>query len=204
MVLIHQVEQGTPEWFAVRLGIPTASNFAKIITSTGKPSTSAAGYMDQLLADWLAGEVTDAVEANYWMDRGTEMEGRAREAYSLITGHSVEHVGFITDGKRQWGCSPDGLIGDDGGLEIKCPKASTLVSYYRAGKCPADYWPQVQGALWVTGRAWWEFLAYHPALRPFIVHVERDAEYIGKLAEAVEGFVAKLTEAQEALKEWRM
>lgn len=203
-VIVHRMEQGTPEWFAVRCGVPTASNFAKIITATGKPSTSAQGYMDQLLADYLAGEATDGVEANYWMERGSELEAQAREAYSIITGAEVEQVGFVTEGDGRWGCSPDGLIADNGGIEIKCPKASTVVSYYRANKCPADYWPQVQGALWVTGRQWWDFFAYHPSLKPFTVRVERDEEYIGKLDEAVRQFVETMAKQREALRNWRM
>lgn len=202
-MIVHNMPQGSPEWFAIRCGIPTASNYDKIITGTGKPSTSAQGYMNQLLADWLAGGPTDAMAGNYWMERGSELEEEARKAYSIISGREVEQVGFITDDSGLFGCSPDGLVNADGGLEIKCPKASTLVSFYYLLRCPPDYYPQIQGCMWITGRVWWDFFAFHPALRPYLVRVERDEEYIGKLSEGVIGFVEKLKTQQEKLKGWK-
>jgi hypothetical protein len=200
---ILDVVQGTPEWHIIRCGKPTASNFGKILTATGKASTSAQGYMDSLLADWLAGEPADAMEATFWMERGVETEDEARQAYSIITGREVQQVGFCMEDGERWGCSPDGLVGGDGGLEIKCPKASTLISYYRSG-CPAEYRPQIQGCMMVTDRAWWDFMGYHPSLRPLIVRVERDEQYIIQQREALEKFVMKMEEQKESLKEWRL
>lgn len=203
-MIIHNMEQGSEEWHGIRCGIPTASNFGKILSATGKPSTSASSYMDSLLADWLAGQPVDIVQSTLWMERGTELEAEARQAYSFITGNEVQQVGFCMEDGGRWGCSPDGLIGEDGGLEIKCPKASTLVGYYHMLRCPSDYRPQIQGCMMVTGRQWWEFFAYHPALRPLIVRVKRDDEYIKKQEEALTKFVEKMEAKKETLKEWRM
>jgi hypothetical protein len=83
------------------------------------------------------------------------------------------------------GASPDGLVGDEGGIEIKCPLPHTHVSYLRAGDVPSKYIPQIQGCLWITGREWWDFMSYHPAMEDLIVRVYRDEAYIKKLADAV-------------------
>ena len=203
-VVVHDMDQRTDDWFRVRLGIPTASQYGKIVTAGGKRSESVQDYMDGLLADWLAGQQCDRIEATYWMERGTELENQARQLYSWTTGHTVEQVGFISRGLT--GCSPDGLIGTDGMLEIKCPKASTLVGYYRDDKLPAKYVPQVQGQLWVAGRAWCDFFAWHPSLDAFMLRVERDEAYIDKLSEAVEAFIAKMLKQRAAMEAagWRV
>jgi len=175
--------------------------FSKIITATGKASTSADGYMNQLLAEWLVGSPVDQVEANYWMEQGTERESEARALYSLITDNDVSEVGFcFKDDRRLSGCSPDGLIGEDGMVEIKSPKASTLVGYHLDGKLPNTYKPQVHGQLWVTGREWCDFFVYHPDMQPFMLHVERDEKYIIALEKLVNGFVDTMLEKREKLK----
>ena len=158
---IHDLEQRSPEWYAVRCGIPTASNFKKIITSQGKPSTSATGYMHELLAEWM-GASKEPFETE-WMVRGTEMEAEAMAFYEFQTGLDVKQVGFITELDGLVGCSPDGLMPSKG-LEMKSPKASTHVKYLLDGACPADYVPQVQGCMWITGMDEWDFLSYHPSL----------------------------------------
>ena len=203
-MITHNMEQGSPEWHTIRCGIPSASNFGKILSATGKASTSAKAYMDSLLADWLAGKAVDVTQSTMWMERGTELEAEAREAYTFITGREVKQVGFCMEDDKRWGCSPDGLVGENGGLEIKCPKASTLVKYYHMLCCPSEYYPQVQGSLFVTGREWWDFFAYHPDLRPLLVRVERDKEYIKKQEGALMKFVNEMEAKKETLKDWRM
>ncbi len=196
--------QGTDEWFNARLGIPTASNFGKILTGNGKKSTSRTGYANELLADWLAGKPIDRMESTFWMERGTEMEAQARDAYEFETGNEVEQIGFVyLDVKQRTGCSPDGLIGDDGCWECKSPKASTLVSYYGKG-CPAKYIPQVQGEMWLCEREYCDFYGFHPELMPHLVRVERDEKYIKLLAEAVEEFCDYLDKRKAELTDWRM
>jgi len=206
-MIVHDCEQRTPEWFAARLGLPTASRFSDIITTKGAPSKSAEKYMTELLADWLACEPVDAVQATQWMERGTELEAGARSCYEMETGASVAQVGFITTDDRLAGCSPDGLVGDDGGLEIKCPKASTMVGYYeRNESLVMAYLQQVQGSMWITGRKWWDLYAYHPALIPLCIRVDRDDTYIGKMEEAMQAFRDRLAERMAALEAagWRV
>jgi len=200
-MIVLDIPQGSPEWHAARLGIPTASRFGDILTSQKKSSSSAGRYMDELLAEWMAGKPVDTVENTVWMDRGHELEQEARLRYELDTELAVAQVGFVyLDEGRAVGASPDGLV-KGGGLEIKCPKASTLVSYYGKG-CPAKYIPQVQGCMWICDRPWWDFFGYHPDLPPHLVRVERDEGYIRLLAEAVEEFNSTMYQRREELKEW--
>jgi len=175
-----ECEQGSEEWLKARLGVPSASNFSKLITMKGTLSTQAKAYVDALVAETITGEPT-YVKVTDAMQRGTELEPYARERYFYETGNSVEEVGFCLHDDYQAGASPDGLIGDDGGLEIKCPLGGTMVSYLRVGRLPSKYWQQVQGCLHITGRKWWDFMAYHPDMKPLIVRVERDEAFIAAL-----------------------
>lgn len=181
---IDQNEQGSPEWLAARLGIPSASMFAKLVTTKGIWSASADAYINQLVAERLTGE-REEVFQSYHMLRGTELEADARDLYSLISDAEVTEVGFCLHDTLSAGCSPDGLIGEDGGLEIKCPAPSTHVEYLRGGVLPSKYKQQVMGCLWITGREWWDFVSYHPTMKPLIVRVERDEEYIAALEKCV-------------------
>lgn len=175
-----ECEQGSEEWLKARLGVPSASNFSKLITMKGTLSTQAKAYVDALVAETITGEST-YVKVTDAMQRGTELEPYARERYFYETGNSVDEVGFCLHDDYQAGASPDGLIGEDGGLEIKCPLGGTMVSYLRVGRLPSKYWQQVQGCLHITGRKWWDFMAYHPDMKPLIVRVERDEAFIAAL-----------------------
>jgi len=181
---IDQNEQGSFEWLAARLGIPSASMFAKIVTTKGAWSTSADTYINQLVAERLTGEREEVFQSHH-MIRGTELEPDARDLYSLMTNSEVIEVGFCLHDTLAAGCSPGGLIGEDGGLEIKCPAPSTHVEYLRGGVLPSKYKQQVMGCLWITGREWWDFVSYHPTMKPLIVRVERDEEYIAALETCV-------------------
>ena len=195
-------EQGTEEWFRARLGIPTASQFGSIITPGGKASSSADRYMRRLVAEWLAGVPVDNEQSSFWMERGSELEDEARSRYEFDTGNEVEQVGFIAaDG---YGCSPDGLVGENGMLEIKCPKASTMVEYYCLDGVPGKYIPQLQGQLWVAQRQWVDFFAYHPKLHPLRRRVVPDEDYIAKMEKLVMAFNAKLAETCVELAGLRM
>lgn len=181
---IDQNEQGSPEWLAARLGIPSASMFAKIVTTKGIWSASADAYINQLVAERLTGEREEVFQSHHML-RGTELEPDARDLYSLISDAEVTEVGFCLHDTLSAGCSPDGLIGEDGGLEIKCPAPSTHVEYLRGEVLPSKYKQQVMGCLWITGREWWDFVSYHPTMKPLIVRVERDEEYIAALENCV-------------------
>lgn len=183
---ICQFEQGTDGWFMDRLGCPSGSNFAKLITATGKPSTQAEGYINQLIAEKLIKGMTYEAKVTDWMLRGTELEPEARDFYEFASDNTVELIGFCKHDTLECGVSPDGLVGSDGLIEIKCPAPSTHVSYMRKNELPATYKQQVMGQLWVTEREWCDFVSYHPEMKTLIVRVYRDDEYISLLAEQVE------------------
>jgi len=184
-MLVSNFEQGSQEWLQSRLGKPTASNFGKLITPTGKPSTSAEGYINDLIAQKITGELPEFY-TNAAMERGNELEPAAKALYEFINDVEVVEVGLCLHDTLDCGASPDGLIGVDGGIEIKCPLPHTHIAYLREGVVPSKYIPQIQGCLWITGREWWDFMSYHPAMEDLIVRVERDNEYIKKLADQVE------------------
>ena len=199
-MIILDHEQGTEEWLASRLGRPSASGFSKLITATGKPSSSASGYIHELIAERLTGESTP-FHVTEWMERGTKLEPEAREAYEFITDNEVLETGFIVDPSFEFGCSPDGLINGDGGLEIKCPAPKTMVSYLADEQVGVrKYWQQIQGCMWITKRGWWDFFAYHPEMPHVLVRVERDDDYIAKLATEVDKAVAEIVNQVELLK----
>lgn len=181
---IISTEQGTPEWFAARLGVPSASMFSKLVTTKGTWSTQADSYINQLVAEQLTGEREEIYQSHH-MIRGVELEPEARDLYCLMNDVEVQEVGFCLHDTLNAGCSPDGLVGEDGGLEIKCPAPATHVEYLRGGVLPSRYKQQVMGCLWVTQREWWDFVSYHPTMKPLIVRVERDEEYIAALEECV-------------------
>ena len=186
-----ECEQGSEEWLKARLGVPSASNFSKLITMKGAVSTQAKAYIDALVAEAITGEST-YVKVTDAMQRGTELEPYARDRYVYETGNSVEEVGFCLHDEYQAGASPDGLVGDDGGLEIKCPLGGTMVSYLRGGRLPSKYYQQVQGCLYITGRKWWDFMAYHPDMKTLIVRVERDEAFIACLDDTLRKAVEEI------------
>lgn len=197
MMVINDCEQGSPEWFRARLGIPTASEFSKIITGTGKASTQAGDYMNRLLAEWLAGEHLEAWEGNQWTERGKELEEEARSYYEMTKNVDVVQVGFVTNDIA--GCSPDGLVGEDGGVEIKGPSPGVHVSYLLADKLPTIHIPQIQGSMWILDRDWWDFISYHPVLDKLVIRVHRDGKYISLLSKAVQNFTDKMLEKKHQL-----
>ena len=184
---IRNEVQGTPEWLETRLGMITGSGMSKLITSTGKRSASAESYINQLIAERITGQQTP-VHVTAAMERGTELEGQARAYYEMIYDTTVQQVGFcIHDNFEEVGVSPDGLILDEGtgkfyGMEIKCPSASTQVSYLRRGKVPAEYVAQVQACIWVADADYWDFISWHPQMKPLLIRVYRDDEYIAEMA----------------------
>lgn len=183
MIILNH-EQGSPEWFTARLGVPSASNYSKLITATGKPSTSAEGYINQLIAESVTGERADFY-TNAHMERGTLLEPEARAYYEFMRDLETTEVGFCLHDTIRAGCSPDALVGP-GGLEIKCPSGAVHVSYLRSGGLPAAYKQQVMGCMWITGAEWWDFLSYHPDMPSLLLRVERDQKYIDLLAAEVE------------------
>ena len=179
---IIDVEQGSDEWLEARRGIPTASEFSKLVTSTGKASTQANDYINLLISERL-GAVSESF-TNEWMERGVELESAARAWYAFQTEIEPTQVGFVLNDAGTAGASPDAIF-DGGGLEIKCPSPKVHISYLRANKCPAAYIGQVQGCMWICERETWDFLSFHPELPPLLVKVARDEDYIAKLSQRV-------------------
>ena len=192
--------QGSPEWFLARCGIPTASNFDKIVDTSGKPSKQRRKYLYQLAGEKITGKPEETYQ-NAAMLRGTQMEGEARSFYELTNGEKVVQVGFCSsEGKAIYGASPDGFVGDDGGVEIKCPMISTHVGYLLDGNLPTDYFQQVQGGLLVTGRKWCDFISYYPGIDPLVVRVFPDMGFLLKLEAELNLFCAELEEVVKKLK----
>ncbi len=185
---IHDVQQGTSAWLELRAGIPTASDFDRILTPGGKPSTQAEKYLYRLLAERIMGHpVTEAV--SMWMERGSLQEKNAVSFYELQKDCDTVPCGFVTDDAVTVGASPDRLCGDDGLLEIKCPSESVHMGYLlKSGSAYETYRVQVQGQMWVTGRQWVDVLSYHPELPYALVRIERDEDFIEKLAATVGAF----------------
>lgn len=189
-ILIHNMEQGTPEWDLIRAGIPTASEFSRMVDSMGRPSASRKDYAALLAAEKYAGKPLESFAGTMDTRRGTMLEPSARALYEMLTGEEVEQVGFITDADKRYGCSPDGLIGNEGMLEIKCLKTEnhvkTLMNYREKKTCPTTYIPQTQGQLKVTGRLWDDLMFYHPELPPLIIRQHRNQSVIDGITEGIE------------------
>lgn len=184
---VYDVAQGTPEWSALRAGIPTASEFSRILTPAGKPSKSAEPYLFSLLAERMMGHPLVEFSSG-WMERGSCMETEAVTFYEFQRDLETVKVGFMTTDDGRIGASPDRLVGDRGLLEIKCPAPHTHVGYLLGNSVDAAYYPQVQGQLWISGRDWLDILSYHPEMPPALVRVERDADYIEALDAALRAF----------------
>lgn len=183
---IHDVMQNTPEWQALRAGKFTASNFASLFMAK-----STKGYNDAInnvVYERITGEQPESF-SNNWMERGKELEPLAIESYQYQTFKAVSRVGFVE--RDEWiGASPDGFVGTDGMIQVKCPKFSTLIDYILDGEVPKPYLIQMQGELWVAERAWSDFYVYHPKLTPLLIRVNRDEKLIkdieAKINEAIE------------------
>lgn len=190
---IINAEQRSPEWFAARCGIATASNFAKVL-STIKSGESAErrNYRIKLALERITGTVEESYQ-NEAMRIGIEREPQARIAYEASTGNMADEVGFCLHHELECGASPDGLIDEDGGLEIKCPTPGKHFEYLRASGEPPEYTAQIQGCMWVTGRKWWDFASYCPDFPDnaslIVRRVHRDDEYISNLANKVAAFM---------------
>lgn len=194
------VVQGTPEWEKARLGIPTASNFDKIVTIKGEPSKQREKYMYQLAAERITGFKESGYQ-NGAMLRGMEIEAQARAMYEFMTDNEVEQVGFCYyDSKKDCGCSPDGLVRAPGMLEIKCPTSAVHVGYLLAQGLPTAYFQQTQGQLFVTGREWVDFFSFYPSLKPLLIRVKPDKLFINKLRVELEVFCHELDQITEKIK----
>ena len=186
------IEQGTDEWHAIRRGIITASTIGQLITTrTIKPANNdtSRGLTEQLIAERITGE-TEPTYMNDDMMRGVLHEPIARDKYAEHNGVTVTQIGFMI--RDDWGfpigASPDGLIGDDGGLEIKCPRAKAHIRTILTDQVPAQYMAQVQTSLLVSGRKWWDFVSFRAGLPMWTKRVYPEPQWQETIVAAAAAF----------------
>ena len=200
-----EIIQGTDEWKQARLGRVTASRVADVIAKTKSGySASRANYMAELIAERLTGVPADKY-TNAAMAWGTATEDEARAAYEFQAGVVVETVGFVAHPAILWsGASPDGLVGDDGLVEIKCPNTATHIDTLLGGSIPAKYVTQMLWQMACTGRAWCDFVSYDPrlpgAMSLFVKRLERDEERLAEITKEVEAFLIELADKEAQLR----
>lgn len=190
--------QGTAEWLAARTGRITASRMSAVMAKgrNGAPSTTRAAVMGELIAEYLTGQSGETY-TNADMQRGTELEPEARAAYEVKTGHLVKEVGLVLHPKNdRWGASPDGVVGEAGLLEIKCPRTHVHIGYILAGKPPAEYLPQMAWQAACCGREWVDFASYDkkmpPELQLFVVRYFPDPAYIAEMEQEAAAFLEEM------------
>lgn len=192
--------QNSPEWHTVKIGVPSASNFHKILSPKGKVSDQRKKYMYE-----LAGEIISKRSSeNYvsWrMEKAKEMEAESRMVYEMRNEVDVRQVGFVfKDERRMYGCSPDGLIDPNGGFETKDANFSIQIERLLAGEMVDEHIPQVQGCLLACEREWWDFQSYCNGLEPLTIRNYRDEKYIKTLSEELERFCFELAGVIKKLK----
>lgn len=245
LTIHNDIDQGTPEWHALRRGIVTASTVGKLLTTespnavvvdcprckatAGSPCLSLAKKTPTPITTWhperaaeaaelpaevvvadnetsrgltatlVAERITGRVEPTFVSDdmfRGIEHEPYARERYAEVQGVDVEEVGFLVRSESDWtlGASPDGLVGDDGGIEVKCPRAKGHVLTILNDEVPTQYLAQVQACLLVSGRKWWDYVSFHAGLPLYIKRVHADPVWHSAIADACRAFQVTVTE----------
>lgn len=196
--------QRTEDWFKARLGKATGSKFNDIMT--GKTRAGWKNYKAQLVVERITGQRVETFKSAEML-WGTETEPLARLYYTLMTGNAVEECGFFDHGDIAAGVSPDGLVGTDGIIEIKCPNTATHLETLHTGKVPRQYIAQVQGQLWITGRQWADFVSFDPRLglenvKIIIIRVQRDENYIKNLEGTVMDFLQEVDDEVKFVMEY--
>lgn len=198
-MIIHDVAQNSDEWYQLRSGKVTASEFNKLITSEGKNSTQINKLIFLKVAEILAEKRLQKFGGNKSTERGHELEPEAVNSYEFIKECEVERVGFVTDDDCLYGASPDGLVNREKGVELKCPDPDTHAEYLYHNKCPSTYYIQCQGGMLLTGYSVWDFVSYHPDLPMLVVPVKRDNDLIEKLKERINYFNAEVKKRVETI-----
>jgi hypothetical protein len=203
MPIFHDVAQYSEEHDRLRLGIPTSSNFHKIITPQGKPSKQWREYACVLIAERLLHHKLEFHNSPA-MERGLIVEAEAADWYEFDQDVTVQRAGFITDDEHTMGCSPDRLVGEDGLLEIKAPLPHTQVKYWLSGEVGERFRPQLQGQLYISQRRWVDILCWHDVLPKVVVRVEPDEKFIAALDRELQifnYFVERVVEKIRAMSE---
>jgi putative phage-type endonuclease len=185
---LHHMPQRSPEWFDVRRGHLTASQFGEWLTKTGKVAESARLTAASKVLAEMAGYPDPPPFVNDDMQRGIDLEPEARKLFRERTGMPVTEIGFASSIHGYFGCSPDGLTtNDNSGIEIKIPRASKLIQYHENGELPAEYRAQVHGSMAVLGCRKYHFFAWHPGFPPFHI-VEEWTTYTSEMLEGLKSF----------------
>jgi len=196
---IIECSQRSPEWYEVKRGIPSSSGFSDIITSTGKPSKSAMGYAQELAAERISG-FTELSYQSRAMEEGSRREEESRLVYAMKREVEVRQVGFCLSDCGRYGCSPDGLVSDDGLLELKNRTGKVAIQHLLENKLPTSAIQQVQGQLFVAERQWCDYVSYYPGLPMLIVRVERDEVFLKALEKELIIFCDMLDEICETIR----
>lgn len=196
--------QGTPEWLQARVGLVTASRVSDIVAKTKSgPSTSRQNYLGELVAERLTGTAAESGFMNDDMRRGIELEPDARFSYEVRTGQVVAECGLVLHDTLRAGASPDGLVGADGLIEIKCPRTHVHIEYLEANRPPPKYLPQMAWQCICTGRSWVDFASYDPRmpekLQLFVVRYTPEMGYLRELEAEVTAFIGEIDAKVEAL-----
>ena len=200
------MEQGTPEWFNSRLGKVTASRVADVLaTIKSGESASRRNYRMQLVCERLTGKKEETF-TNAHMERGIELEPIARSLYEMDSGLFVKEIAFVEHPTiAMAGCSPDGLVGDDGLIEIKCPTVANHIETLTSNSAPSKYIAQMQWQMACTGRKWCDFVSFNVELpdhlQLFVKRVERDDEYIANAEKEVIAFLDEVSETVTKLEQ---
>lgn len=194
MPMIHPLQQGSEIWLKMRAGLVTASELDAIISPEWKARTGQMRetYLYRKLAEKLLGGPLESHGQTFAMEQGHLKETEAIPFFELTEGVKVTKAGLVTTDDDRCACSPDGLIGEDGGLELKCPEPQTHLKYLLQGGVPKDYLAQVHGSMFVTGRKWWKFMSYSRSFPPLLVHVERDEKIITAIHAAAYSLIAEI------------
>lgn len=198
MPIIVECEQRSEEWFKAICGNVGASSIDKIITTKGEPSKSRTDYMMTLCAERITGK-QEMGYINQAMLNGIEREAEARTLFEMLHDVEIKQVGLIYTDDKSAHCSPDGLIGDKAGFEVKNPISKTHIKYLLDDKLPTEYFCQVQFSLLVSGRGSWFFMSHYPGIKPFIVEVFRDDKWIEKCEKELNAFNQDLEEMVKRL-----
>lgn len=189
--------QGSDAWFRCRLGLPSASKFSTVMAK-GEGKTRSK-YMRTLAGEIITGEPAEQF-SNAHTERGNAMEDEARETYAFINGVEPTRVGFIRNGNK--GASPDSLIGENGGLEIKTAIPDIQIDRLERGVLPSEHKAQVQGNIWLAEREYWDFVSYWPRLPMFQIRVYRDEAYIANLSSEIDQFNEELAELVDRIRNY--
>lgn len=196
---IFKVDQGEFEWLELRLGIPTASEFNKIFSPVKlERSKQQKDYIYHLVAERMLERPLEDY-SSIWMDRGKEEEKSAIQAYEFMRKKKVDKIGLIKNDNETVGCSPDGLVDEDGGIEIKTPTAKNYIKLVSESNF-SKYKTQMQCCMWLSDRQWWDLIIHNEAFGPHIERFDRDNDFIGIMESYVMDFVKEVDQAEIAIR----